>query len=179
MGNTTAAFRERLRVPFRWWLLGGLWIASFWVAMVVAIPEAAAWGITAALMVILATGFRSYGGARIVVGDDWLQAGQARIEVKFIGSVLALDKSAARELSGSQADARAFLLLRPYLPRAVRIDIDDPDDPTPYWLVSSRRPATLAAALDQSRGRWKSGGHPQDHGQGPTPAGTSSVPRPS
>ena len=37
--------------------------------------------------------------------------------------------------------------LRPYLSRAVRIGIDDPADPTPYWLVSSRRPDRLAAAL--------------------------------
>ncbi|HWB36700.1 MAG TPA: DUF3093 family protein, partial [Rugosimonospora sp.] len=25
--------------------------------------------------------------------------------------------------------------------------LDDPDDPTPYWIVSSRRPRRLAAAL--------------------------------
>jgi len=146
-----AAFRERLRVPFRWWLQGGLLVASFWVAMVVAIPEPAAWGITAALVAVLATGLRSYGGARIVVDDGWLQAGRAKIEIRFVGPVVALDKAAARELSGPLADARAFLLLRPYLPRAVRIEIDDPDDPTPYWLVSSRRPATLVAALGQTR----------------------------
>ncbi|MAS55975.1 MAG: hypothetical protein CMJ44_15390 [Pimelobacter sp.] len=151
MGNTTAAFRERLRVPFRWWLQGGLMVASFWIAMVVAIPEAAAWGITAALMAMLATGLRSYGGARIVVDDGWLQAGRAKIEVKFVGPVLALDKAAAREVSGPLADARAFLLLRPYVPGAVRIEIDDPGDPTPYWLVSSRHPAVLAAAIEQTR----------------------------
>lgn len=151
MGHTTAAFSERLRVPFRWWLLGGLLVASFWVAMVVAIPAAAAWGITTALMAMLATGLSSYGGARIVVEDGWLQAGRAKIDMKFVGPVLALDKSAARELSGRLADARAFLLLRPYLPRAVRIDINDPDDPTPYWLVSSRRPALLVDTLDKTR----------------------------
>ena len=151
MRNTTAAFRERLRVPFRWWLQGTLLIASFWLAMVVAIPEAAAWGITTALMTLLATGLWSYGGARIVVEDGWLHAGRAKVEVKCVGPVLALDSAQTRELSGPLADARAFLLLRPYLPRAVRIEIDDRDDPTPYWLVSSRRPATLLAALDQTR----------------------------
>jgi hypothetical protein len=151
VGDATAAFSERLRVPFRWWLLGGLLVASFWVAMVVAIPAAAALGITAALMAMLASGLSSYGGARIVVKDGWLQAGRAKIDVRFVGPVLALDKSAARELSGRLADARAFLLLRPYLPCAVRIEIDDPDDQTPYWMVSSRRPALLVDALDKTR----------------------------
>ncbi len=119
--------------------------------MVVAIPEAAAWGIAAALMAMLAAALWSYGGARIVVEDGWLHAGRAKIEVKFIGHVLALDKDATRKWSGPLADARAFLLLRPYLPLSVRINIDDSDDPTPYWLVSSRRPGTLVAALDQTR----------------------------
>ncbi|MDP3891225.1 DUF3093 domain-containing protein [Nocardioides sp.] len=150
MGHTTATFSERLRVPFHWWILGGLFVASFWVAMVVAIPAAAAWGITAALMAMLASGLSSYGGARIIVEDGWLQAGRTRIDVKFVGPVLALDKRAARELSGRLADARAFLLVRPYLPCAVRIEIDDPEDPTPYWMVGSRHPALLVDALNKT-----------------------------
>ncbi len=42
---------------------------------------------------------------------------------------------------------RAFLMLRPYLSRAVRVAITDPADPAPYWLISTRRPDDLAAAL--------------------------------
>jgi hypothetical protein len=29
----------------------------------------------------------------------------------------------------------------------VRVDLEDPLDPTPYWLLSTRRPQELAAAL--------------------------------
>lgn len=85
MSNRSAAFRERLRVPFRWWLQGGLLVASFWVAMIVALPEAAAWGVAAAMMAMLAAALRSYGGARIVVEGGWLHAGRAKIELKFVG----------------------------------------------------------------------------------------------
>ena len=52
-----------------------------------------------------------------------------------------------------EADARAFLLLRPYVKTAVRVDLEDPADPTPYWLLSSRRPEALAAALAGATGR--------------------------
>ena len=38
-------------------------------------------------------------------------------------------------------------LVRPYVRRGVLVRVTDPDDPTPYWLVSSRHPRTLAAAL--------------------------------
>jgi hypothetical protein len=42
----------------------------------------------------------------------------------------------------------AFVVQRPWVRGTVRIYLDDPDDPTPYWVVSSRRPQALLAALD-------------------------------
>lgn len=151
MSDPKAAFRERLHVPVRWWLQGGLLVASFWLAMIVAVPEKLAWGIAAALTVLLILMLRAYGGARIVVADGWLRAGRARIEVRFVASARALDRVESRAVSGPQADARAFLLLRPYLPHAVRIDIDDPADPTPYWLLASRNGEALAKSLNSAR----------------------------
>jgi hypothetical protein len=50
-------------------------------------------------------------------------------------------------VAGPGADARAYLLLRPYLKRAVRVTVRDDRDPTPYWLVSSRDPEHLATAI--------------------------------
>ena len=96
--------------------------------------------------------FVRYGAARVSVRDGVLTAGRARISVDHVGSVQALDAEATRRLAGRDADARAYLLLRPYLRRAVRIGIDDPADPTPYWLVSTRRPDRLAAALTGAAG---------------------------
>jgi len=61
--------------------------------------------------------------------------------------VTPLDAEAMRLQAGRDADARAFLLLRPYLKRGVRVDLTDPTDPAPYWLISSRHPDRLAAAL--------------------------------
>ena len=63
----------------------------------------------------------------------------------------ALDADGVRRQAGVEADARAYLLLRPYLKRGVRVDIADPADPTPYWLVSSRRPDALVSALEAGR----------------------------
>jgi hypothetical protein len=50
-------------------------------------------------------------------------------------------------VAGPEADARAYLLLRPYLKRTVRVTVRDDRDPAPYWLVSSRHPEALAAAV--------------------------------
>jgi hypothetical protein len=43
------------------------------------------------------------------------------------------------------------MMARPYLPRAVYIAIDDPASHIPYWLVGTRRPEELAAAIEAAR----------------------------
>jgi hypothetical protein len=68
-----------------------------------------------------------------------------------MGAVTALDPPAAALLRGRDADPRAYLLLRAWAPAAVRVEVDDPGDPAPYWYVSTRRPAALAAALELAR----------------------------
>ena len=75
------------------------------------------------------------------------RAGRARIEARHLGAAESLDAERTRRVAGREADARAYLCLRPYLKRAVRVEITDPADPAPYWLVSSRRPDDLAGAL--------------------------------
>jgi len=49
------------------------------------------------------------------------------------------------------ADRNAFLVSRPWLHTAVRLMVVDPDDDTPYWIVGTRHPEELLAALDRTR----------------------------
>ncbi|WP_151082529.1 DUF3093 domain-containing protein [Nocardioides cynanchi] len=139
--------RERLAVPLRWWVQGTMLVATFWLAFIVSMPASWAWTATGVLLAIMVLLFVSYGSPRIEVADGWLRAGRARISGEFLGSAEALDPDATRRVAGRDADARAYLLLRPYLKRAVRVTISDPRDPAPYWLVSTRHPEQLAAAL--------------------------------
>jgi len=144
-----AAYSERLGVPLRWWVQGTMLVVTLWLACVVAVPEPVAWTVAGLAMALLVAGLLSYGSARLEVADGAFRAGRARIDAGFLGSAEALDADATRRVAGPQADARAFLLLRPYLKRAVRVAITDPADPAPYWLVSSRRPDELSAALNR------------------------------
>lgn len=147
MHPTSPAYRERLGVPLRWWVQGTMLVATLWLAVVVALPPVAAWIITAIAMALLSLGLWAYGAARVVVDHDTFRAGRAHIAGSHIGAVSALDPGQTRRIAGMDADARAYLLLRPYLKRAVRVEITDPADPAPYWLVSTRHPDELAAAL--------------------------------
>lgn len=154
MTSSRPAYAERLRVPLRWWAQGTMFIATFWLAMIVALVEKAPvvpWVVTGLLLALLALFLRSYGAARLVVADGWFRAGRARIEIEHLGPAEALDADATRHVSGPGADARAYLLLRPYLKQSVKVAITDPADPAPYWLLSSRHPQALAGALNAAR----------------------------
>ncbi|GAA1475746.1 DUF3093 domain-containing protein [Nocardioides aestuarii] len=145
-------YAERLTVPLRWWVQGTMLVVSLWLATVVALPGIVAWTVTAVGLALMAAVLLSYGAARIEVGESRLRAGRAGIEVRHLGDATALDADAARRLAGRDADARAYLLLRPYLKRAVRVDLHDPADPAPYWLLSTRHPDALAQAIATARG---------------------------
>jgi hypothetical protein len=86
----------------------------------------------------------------IEVTDGMLRVGRARIERSFIGAVSAHRGAEATAERGVRLDARAYLVLRGWVSGVVRIEITDEADPTPYWLVSSKNPERLAAALTDS-----------------------------
>lgn len=144
-------YAERLTVPLRWWVQGTMLVASLWLAVLVATPEVLAWSVAAVGVALMVGLFVSYGRATLGVEGDQVRAGRAHIPLSFVGEVTELDADGVRRQAGVDADARAYLLLRPYLKRGVRIDIIDPADPTPYWLVSCRRPGAFVAALEAAR----------------------------
>jgi hypothetical protein len=75
------------------------------------------------------------------------RAGRAHIARHLIGEVTAYEGADASAQRGVELDARAWLLLRGWITGVVRVEILDSADPTPYWLISSRRPAELARVL--------------------------------
>ncbi|SED05139.1 Protein of unknown function [Nocardioides exalbidus] len=146
-------YAERLTVPLRWWVQGMMLVASVWLAVLVATPdnEIIAWLVTAAAFAAMVTLFVRYGGARVSVDRTTFRAGRAQIALEYLGTATALDADGVRRQAGVDADARAYLLLRPYLKRGVMVEITDPADPAPYWLVSCRRPDLLVSALEAAR----------------------------
>jgi len=89
---------------------------------------------------------------RVRVAEGQVRAGAARIDVGWLGQGRELDRADVRAAMGPGSDARAFVVLRAWLPGAVEIEVNDPDDPTPTWLISSRHPDRLLAALRAAQG---------------------------
>ncbi|GAA1130833.1 DUF3093 domain-containing protein [Arthrobacter flavus] len=84
---------------------------------------------------------------RIVVTATHLTVGRATIERRFLGGASAFTGEDATAQRGPQLNGIAYLCIRGWISPVVRVEITDPDDPTPYWLTSTRRPDRLVAAL--------------------------------
>lgn len=101
------------------------------------------------LLAVVAVALASRG--RVRVSDGVLHVPRARIPLAHVGEVTALDREATRQVRGPLAEPRAFVVTRPWLAGSVRVQVEDPEDDTPYWLVGTRDPEGLARALHSAR----------------------------
>ena len=60
-------------------------------------------------------------------------------------------RPALRRRIGVAADPRAYLVYRAFRDEAVEIRVDDPADPHPYWLISTRDANAFAEAIETAR----------------------------
>lgn len=145
-------YRERLRVPW-WWYLPGLGLAALialevnqglkalpdWVPYAVLLPVAVA---------VLA--WLSRIDVRVVTndrGEAELWVGAAHLPVGVISRSAEVPRSAKSAALGRQLDPAAYVVHRAWIGPMVLVVLDDADDPTPYWLVSCRKPDRVLAAL--------------------------------
>jgi Protein of unknown function (DUF3093) len=145
------SYRERLFAPPLWWVTGMLMMLTFgaivWTGFDLGITLLVFGGVIA----ITAAFLLNWGRMIIEVAGGELRAGSARLALANVGEVRALDEAQARALRGPRADPRAYLLVRPYLRSAVYVEVVGPGAACPYWLLATRRPAELAAAIASSR----------------------------
>jgi hypothetical protein len=108
------------------------------------VPFAAVLALTLVLMVWLSR-------IRVAVTDTEFRVDDARLPLAVIADVVALDADGKREVLGVGAHPLAFVVQRPWIGGAVQIMLDDPADPTPFWVVSTRHPIELATAIESSQ----------------------------
>jgi hypothetical protein len=138
---------ERLTVA--WWLwLPAVTLAALLAAEVyLGAPGTATWVPYVVFLPVATVGLWWLGRIRLTVSDVELCVDDARLPLEFIADATVLDANAKRDLLGPYAEANAFVVQRPWISGAVQVHLNDPADPTPYWVVSTRHPAQLAEAL--------------------------------
>lgn len=139
-------FREVIRPP--------LWVLAFIYFMFLSLVVAvwAALGNRSALAALISTtvliiviSIRARG--HISITDAELVIDNAHIEKKYCGEVTVLDRDAMRMIRTRDADPAAFLAIKFWISTGVKIAIVDDRDPTPYWLVSSKKAEELKRTL--------------------------------
>jgi len=150
MQPSAPQYAERLTAPRSWWFITALVGLSGGLILLPLGPLPMLGGLIAAAA-LASVVVSSYGSARIRVVAGSLVAGDARIPVSALGEPEVLDAEEARAWRSYKADPHAFMLLRSYVPTALRIEITDPADPTPYVYLSTRDPKALSAAITAVR----------------------------
>ena len=176
-------YHERLRVPFSWWLLGLVTMLLLATEVVAGYALPIAVAIYVVLVGLVAGMLWSWSRPTVLVTEEELRAGPACLPLAAVGEVRALDEAQTRSLRGPRGDPGAFLLIRPYLREAVYVEVAQPRSEvrrarrrlrvrgfrprierirpvaeSPYWLVGTRHPAELAAAIDGARAAARAGG---------------------
>ncbi len=85
--------------------------------------------------------------SKIQVDQNELRIDKAHIELKYLGKATVLDSDAMRLLRTRDADPAAFLAIKFWASKGIKIEVNDPRDSTPYWLITSKRGEKLAALL--------------------------------
>ena len=144
-------YTERLAAPWWWWPFG-LLVAGLVAAevhggadgLLSVVPYAICFPVAVAVLLRLSR------ATIVLTADGLLQVQGARIGVDHLAGGTAFDPKTSRALLRG-SDPLAFTSIRPFVGSGVHLEVDDPADDTPYWLVSSRRPEELLRSIAEVR----------------------------
>lgn len=139
-------FKEVIRPPL--WLISFLYFMLF--SLVLAIW--AALGTNAAINAfaissVLGALIIHLGTSTIIVDDDELRIKRAHIPLRFLGECIVIDKQGFSKARTRDADPAAYFATAFWISEGLSVQVIDERDPTPYWLISTRRAIELAEAL--------------------------------
>ncbi|WP_434969259.1 DUF3093 family protein [Microbacterium sp. bgisy207] len=147
--QTAAVYQERLG-PSLWVIVSAAVLAPM-AALVLAPIDTTVALIVGAAVGILAIAVLVWLSPVVRVSDGRVRAGRAWIAAHFLGEPVALTGEDARLARGPGLDATAWHLIRGGIDGVVVVPVVDPDDPARAWVISSRTPDRLAAAIRYAR----------------------------
>lgn len=139
-------YAERLTVPLRWWLISAAGVAVGVAEIAGGFSWRVALIVLAALAIPMVALLLKVGATTIRVDDAGLHAGGRTLTFDEMTAAAVLDREETRRRLGPAADPAAYVVGRGFVRESVLVRLVDPT-PTPYWLVSTRHPDQLLAAL--------------------------------
>ena len=149
--SQTVRYREQLWVPWWWWPLGFVGNGLMAYEVRLGLRSLPGWLPFAVFFAITVAALLWLGRIQVRVietgGEVQLWVGEAHLPAGVIARSAEVPQSAKSAALGRQLDPAAYVVHRGWVGPMVLIVLDDPDDPTPYWLVSCRHPQRVLAAL--------------------------------
>jgi hypothetical protein len=141
------AFDERLSVPW-WWYVPAVGLGVLLGAELhLGYPGVRSWLGYVVFVPLLVGALLAMTRSRVRVEGGELRVGSACVPLRFVGRVEVVDRRDKQAALGPELDPAAFVLHRGWVGPLVRVEVTDPDDPSPYWIFSVREPDRLLSAL--------------------------------
>ncbi|HXS65583.1 MAG TPA: DUF3093 family protein [Streptosporangiaceae bacterium] len=144
--NRERLYYERLRVPVSWWLVSATCVLMLGTTLWAGFSVVTGLLIYLVMGGLLALALATFGAVTVELTETDLVAGSRKLALSQITEVSAMSEAQTTALRGPRAQAAAYLLIRPYLPESVYFAVAG----QPYWLIGTRRPAELAAAVAEA-----------------------------
>ncbi|SDH14140.1 Protein of unknown function [Lentzea fradiae] len=145
--TATTTYRERLYVTWWIWPLPLLAAALLAAEVHMGFPGVRSWLPYVVLLPLTVLLIVRMGSTKVEVADGELRAGDAHIPLELLGEVEIIAQENRRRTMGPDLDPAAHVVHRGWVKPLVRVRVNDPEDPTPYWVISTRHPERLAAAI--------------------------------
>lgn len=104
--------------------------------------------ITTLILAIFTTYLYLASSLTLKLDENKLSVGRANIDIKYLKDAKVLSRQDMLFYRGAGIDPRAYLAIRFWIKGGLKIEIDDPRDPTPYWLISSKQSEEFVAKLN-------------------------------
>ena len=139
-------------MPWWWWPLALALAALIAVEVNKGVRSLPDWASFALLLPVAVAVLLWFGRIEVQVapnqsGEVELWVGAAHLPVGVVARSAEVPRSAKSAALGRQLDPAAYVVHRAWIGPMVLLVLDDPDDPTPYWLISSRHPERVISAL--------------------------------
>jgi hypothetical protein len=145
--TASSDFKERLYVPWWGWPLPVTAAVLLAAEIHMGFPGVRSWlpyVITVPLVVLLIV---RLGATKVEVSGGELRVGDAHVPLELLGGVEVFTAKTKRKAMGPNLDPAAFVAHRGWVGPMVKVALEDPEDPTPYWLFSARQADRLAELL--------------------------------
>ena len=143
----TSLYKERV-LPSIYFYIASITLPVSLILVALPFSEVVAFGLAIASIPAVLV-FSWLGSPLISLTKATLSIGQVSIETKYLGKAGVVDAQNAFEERGVKLDSRAFTKFQIGVKQLVKIEITDPADPTPYWLIATRNPEVLAGLINK------------------------------